>query len=79
MFPKNLSFWCPTDMNPKTDQHPCRPWWRFPMVWMLIAGPLAVVVAGFFTAYIAIRSADPVIATQADRQAFEKQPAVKQN
>jgi len=26
-----------------------RPWWRYPIVWMVIGGPAAVVVASFFT------------------------------
>ena len=36
------------------------PWWRFPLVWMVIAGPAVVVVAGVATAFIAFRGADPV-------------------
>lgn len=38
-----------------------RPWWRYGMVWMVIGGPAAVVVAGITTAVIAINGADPVI------------------
>ena len=30
------------------------PWWRYPFVWLVIAGPAAVVVAGFVTAFIAV-------------------------
>ena len=37
------------------------PWWRVPFVWMVIGGPLAVVVAGFATLAIAIAYPDPVI------------------
>lgn len=37
------------------------PWWRVPMVWVVIAGPLAVVVASLLTAVIAWRHIDPVI------------------
>jgi hypothetical protein len=39
-----------------------RPWWREFQVWLLIAGPAAVVVAGLVTAVIAVRGADPVVA-----------------
>ena len=39
-----------------------QPWWRFPHVWMVIAGPAAVVVAAIATAVIAVRGADPVVA-----------------
>ena len=40
-----------------------RPWWRYGMVWMVIGGPLVVVVAGIATAVIAFRGADPVVGT----------------
>ena len=45
--------------KPSTGQ----PWWRFGHVWMLIAGPAVVVVAGFFTYYLAVRIPDPVLPT----------------
>ena len=37
------------------------PWWRYAMVWLVIAGPLAVVVASFVTLGIAWMNIDPVI------------------
>ncbi|MGE5117905.1 MAG: hypothetical protein ACM3N6_15585 [Betaproteobacteria bacterium] len=37
------------------------PWWRVPTVWMVLAGPIAVVVASCVTAVIAWRHIDPVI------------------
>jgi hypothetical protein len=40
---------------------PARPWWRYGMVWLVISGPLVVVVAATVTAVIAARGADPVI------------------
>jgi hypothetical protein len=33
-------------------------WWRFGMVWFVLAGPALVVVAGFATMAIAFRNAD---------------------
>lgn len=52
-------------MNAKQpNTHPSRPWWSFGHVWLLIAGPAIVVVAGFFTYYLAVRSPDPVLSTQ---------------
>ncbi len=42
-------------------QSPAQPWWRFPIVWLVIGGPLIVVVAAIATAVIAIRGADPVL------------------
>lgn len=37
------------------------PWWRHGMVWLVIAGPAAVVLAGTATAWIAVKHADTVI------------------
>ena len=41
-----------------------KPWWCFGYVWLIIAGPLLVVIASFITLYIAISRPDPV--TDAD-------------
>ena len=38
-----------------------KPWWKFAHVWLLMAGPAIVVIAGFVTAYIAMSKPDPVI------------------
>lgn len=43
------------------------PWWRYPMVWLVIAGPAAVVVAGVVTATIAFRGADVALLEGAAR------------
>lgn len=37
------------------------PWWRHAMVWVVIAGPLAVLVAGFVTLAIAWTHIDPLV------------------
>jgi hypothetical protein len=37
------------------------PWWRLPIVWMVIGGPAAVVVASFATLALAILNPDPVL------------------
>ena len=39
-----------------------KPWWQYGHVWLIIAGPAAVIVAGFITLGIAIGTPDPVIA-----------------
>ena len=36
-------------------------WWTFGHVWLVIAGPAAVVVASFFTLYLAIARPDPLV------------------
>jgi hypothetical protein len=52
-------------MNAKNASAPASPpWWRVGMVWLVVGGPLTVVVAAIATAVIAVRGADPVI-TQA--------------
>jgi hypothetical protein len=38
------------------------PWFREPWPWILMSGPAAVVVAALFTAFLAVRSADGVVA-----------------
>ncbi len=38
-----------------------RPWWRFGMVWLVIAGPATVVLASAVTAWLAWSHIDPVI------------------
>lgn len=44
-----------------TDMLIERSWWKQPYVWMVIGGPLVVVVAAIFTAVIAFKNPDPVI------------------
>lgn len=41
-------------------------WWREPMMWLVVGGPLSVVCACAITAVIAWRGADPVLAEAAD-------------
>ncbi|RZT97978.1 nitrogen fixation protein FixH [Rivibacter subsaxonicus] len=36
-------------------------WWRMPIWWLVIGGPLVVVVAGLTTVVIAVRGADIVV------------------
>ena len=38
-----------------------QPWWRFGMLWLIIGGPLAVVVASLVTAVIAVSGAEEVL------------------
>ena len=37
------------------------PWLRFPLLWMVMALPAAVVVAGFVTLWLALRTPDPLV------------------
>ncbi len=45
----------------RSEQPEPTPWYRLPIVWMVIGGPAIVVVASFFTLSLAIRHPDPVL------------------
>jgi uncharacterized protein len=62
----------PLDPN---DEPVAPAWWRVPMVWLIIGGPLTVVVASLITAVIAVRSADPVLTAQERGGASERSSA----
>ncbi len=36
-------------------------WWRNPYCWLILVGPITVVIAGILTAWIAIDGADPLV------------------
>ncbi len=64
----------PTNARAPTPRIPTnRPWWREPMLWLVLGGPAAVVLASLVTAVIAWRGADPVVTESAGAM----QPAVK--
>ncbi len=52
-----------TELPPRPSENaaPALPWWRVPMVWVVISGPLSVVVASLATAVVAWRHIDPVL------------------
>ncbi|MEZ5643585.1 MAG: nitrogen fixation protein FixH [Burkholderiaceae bacterium] len=56
-----------TVVKPTDAQAPVG-WWRVPHMWLVVGGPLAVVVAGIVTAFIAVNGADPVL----DKAAYER-------
>lgn len=60
--------------QPPTDPSP---WWRHRMMWLVVGGPLVVVVAAIATAVIAIRGADPVLKVTDPQQARGAAPAVQ--
>lgn len=51
--------------------NPPAPWWKHGYVWLVLAGPIAVVLAGIATAVIASRGADPVVDTDYYRRGIE--------
>lgn len=48
-----------------------KPWWQYGQVWLIIAGPLLVVIASFITIYLAITRPDPVIDDDYYRKGIE--------
>lgn len=50
-------------MNPSTSSAvvPAVVWWRVPQMWLVVGGPLVVVIASLITAFIAVNHADPVL------------------
>lgn len=65
-------------MSPPTrpDALPPLPWWRVRMMWLVIGGPLAVVVASFVTLAVALTHPDPVLGTAPPADASQV-PAVQ--
>jgi len=64
----------PNTTSPVTP--PSLPWWRYRMVWMVIGGPLVVVVASLTTAVVAIRGADPVMTKEEMEASAQKNPSL---
>jgi hypothetical protein len=58
-------------MNDDKSVQAPEPWWKFGHVWLVIAGPCVVVVAGFVTAFIAMSSPDPVLTEDYYRRGVE--------
>lgn len=61
-------------MNPSSSpaaQAPSVAWWRVPQMWLVVGGPLIVVLASLALVYIAVTHADPVL----DKAAFERDRA----
>jgi hypothetical protein len=48
-----------------------QPWWKYGYVWLVLSGPLAVVVAALVSAWIAVHQQDPVLAPDYYRQGLE--------
>lgn len=60
-----------------SDTTPRTPAWREPMVWLVVGGPLTVVVASFFTLGLALTHPDPPLDLHATaaRAADDDEPA----
>lgn len=63
-------------MNPDLQQ-PTLPWWRVPIVWLVLGGPALVVVASFATLFIAVRGGDTPLRTGTEASAEAMTPATQ--
>ena len=45
----------------ESSQQPGQVWWKFPMMWLVVGGPLVVVIASVVTLTLALRYPDPVL------------------
>ena len=52
-------------------QQPSQPWWKVGPMWLVVLGPVIVIIAGFVTLYIALRVPDPVVAEDYYRKGLE--------
>ena len=55
----------------KDEQKQSEPWWKVGPMWLVVLGPVAVIVAGVVTFFIALRVPDPVIAEDYYRKGLD--------
>ena len=53
------------------------PWWHHGMMWLVVGGPLLVVVASCITAVIAIMTADVLVDESGNARSGAYAPAIK--
>lgn len=53
------------------------PWWKFGFVWMVIAGPAIVVVAGFVTLYLAMSRPNEIVYDDSYFQARQSDQSIE--
>ena len=52
-------------------QNSSQPWWKVGPMWLVVLGPVVVIVASFATLFIALRVPDPVVAEDYYRKGLE--------
>ena len=48
-----------------------KPWWKYGYLWLVISGPAVVVVAGFYTLWLAIDSPNIILTDEKNRAGTE--------
>ncbi len=61
----------------KTVDNSNDPWWKHGFVWMVIAGPAIVVVAGFVTLYLAISRPNEIVYDDSYFQARQSDQSIE--
>lgn len=51
----------------QSESHAAKPWWKEPYVWLVVGGPLVVVLAAIYTAVIAFRDPPKLVDRSAIR------------
>ena len=51
----------PTALDHSDASPACAAWWHHPMLWLVISGPALVVIAGFWTLWLALSQPDPLV------------------
>lgn len=54
-------------MNLVSEKNPSnnpKPWWKYGYVWLVISGPLVVVIAGFYTLWLAASSPNIIVSDE---------------
>lgn len=47
--------------SPNQEKHLVQAWYKYGHVWLIIAGPLLVILAGIVTVYLALTRPDPIV------------------
>jgi len=55
----------------KPEPTPSKPWWNYPHMWLVVGGPVLVILAAFVTLFIALRVNDPVVADDYSRKGVD--------
>jgi hypothetical protein len=55
----------------ENDLKPTAPWWKFGHMWLVVGGPVVVVIASFITLYLAMTKIDPVVSEDYYRKGIE--------
>jgi hypothetical protein len=45
----------------KAQQRDTKQWWRYGYVWLMLSGPIVVIIASFITLSLALGTPDPVV------------------